>query len=280
MTASEPTGAEWPEYRIAAKGLAADPENKIHTDEVARTLGFSGGLVGGTTIYAYMTHPLVERLGEAWFRSGRAELTLFKPAYSGDLLTVRTHQASGREEQGSIVVRAMNEQGVELARLETSLGATLPPPDPRAATEGLAKPHGAEKPLVSWDGIVLGDPFWAMPWKPGEEENREWTDRVGETLALYRGGEGAPLHPGLVLQAANDIFKENFLLPAWIHVSSQITFREVLRVGQSLEVRAVPVEKFEKKGHQFVELIVGIISRGNLALEVRHKAIFKVAEPV
>ncbi len=279
MTAIEPTGAEWPEYRVTAKGLAADPENKIHTDEVARALGFSGGLVGGTSVYAYMTHPLVERLGEAWFGSGEAELTLFKPAYSGDLLTVRVHETSGGEGQGSIVVRATNEQGLELARLETRTGATLPPPDPRAAMEAPAKPHGAEKPLVSWDGIVPGDPFWAMPWNPGEEENREWTDRVGETLPLYQGGEGAPLHPGLVLQAANNVFKENFLLPAWIHVASQIIFRDVLRVGQPLEVRAVPMEKYEKKGHQFVELYVAMLSGGNLALEVRHKAIFKVAQP-
>ncbi len=278
MTATESTGAEWPEYRVTAKGLGANPENKIHTDEVARTLGFSGGLVGGTTVYAYMTHPLVERLGEAWFSRGRAELTLFKPAYNGDLLNIRVLGNPRGEGQGSIVVRAMNEQGLELARLETRTGAILPPPDPRAAIEAPSKPHGAEKPLVSWDGIVPGDPFWAMPWNPGEKENREWTDGVGEVLPLYQGGEGAPLHPGLVLQAANNVFKENFLLPAWIHVASQITFREVLRVGQPLEVRALPVEKYEKKAHHFVDLYVAMLSGGNLALEVRHKAIFKVAE--
>lgn len=279
MTTTETTGAEWPEYRVAAKGLSADPENKIHTDEVARALGFSGGLVGGTTVYAYLTHPLVERLGEAWLNGGEAELTLFKPAYSGDRLTMRAHRTSGGEGRESIVVRAVNEQGTELARLETWPGATLPPPDPRAALEAPTKPPGAEKPLVSWDGIVPGEPFWAMPWNPGEEENRAWTEGVGETLPLYRGGEGTPLHPGLVLQAANNVFKENFLLPAWIHVASKITFRDVLRVGQRLEVRAVPLEKYEKKGHQFVDLYVAMLSGGNLVLEVRHKAIFKVAQP-
>ena len=50
MTTSETVGAPWPDYQVTAKGLGANPENKIHTDEVARSLGFSGGLVGSSWV--------------------------------------------------------------------------------------------------------------------------------------------------------------------------------------------------------------------------------------
>ena len=42
-------------------GLDIVFENRVHDDDVARLFGFSAGLVPGVDIYAYMTHPLVER---------------------------------------------------------------------------------------------------------------------------------------------------------------------------------------------------------------------------
>ena len=50
-------------YRVRAFNTAAASENKIHDDTVARRFGFSGGLVPGVEVYAYMTHMAIERLG-------------------------------------------------------------------------------------------------------------------------------------------------------------------------------------------------------------------------
>jgi hypothetical protein len=51
-------GAELPRYRVSAR-MAVDPvENKIREDELARAMGFRGGLVPGVTVYAWMTHPV------------------------------------------------------------------------------------------------------------------------------------------------------------------------------------------------------------------------------
>ena len=43
MEAAESNG--WRDYQVTAESGGANPENKIHTDEVARSLGFAGGLV-------------------------------------------------------------------------------------------------------------------------------------------------------------------------------------------------------------------------------------------
>ena len=43
-------------YRVSAYNTAQQSENKIHDDAVARRFGFSGGLVPGVDVMAYMMH--------------------------------------------------------------------------------------------------------------------------------------------------------------------------------------------------------------------------------
>ena len=50
-------------YRVSANNTAKASENKIHDDATARRFGFTGGLVGGVHVYAYMTHLPVASLG-------------------------------------------------------------------------------------------------------------------------------------------------------------------------------------------------------------------------
>ena len=78
--------------------------------------------------------------------------------------------------------------------------------------------------------------------------------------------------------AANQVLVRQFVMPAWIHTGSDITFRRLLRVGEEIEVRAVPLEKWERKGHHFLKLHVAYVARGALATEIDHTAIFRVAQ--
>jgi len=52
-------GQVLPLNTVRANNTSSASENKIHDDSVARQYGFSGGLVPGVDIYAYMTHPVV-----------------------------------------------------------------------------------------------------------------------------------------------------------------------------------------------------------------------------
>ena len=67
-------------------------------------------------------------------------------------------------------------------------------------------------------------------------------------------------------------------MPAWIHTGSEMRFRKLLRVGAEIEVRAVPLEKWERKGHQFIKLYVAYVVRDEIAAEIFHTAIFRVAD--
>jgi acyl dehydratase len=275
--------AELPAYHVRTHNASEQSENRMHSDEVARQFGFKAALVPGVTVFAHMTRPLVERHGEEWLGKGIAEVSFFKPAYEGDLLTVasrvvaastdRQESVDSRLRMNEVALTCTNEEGAELARMTSYIPASSPVVDPRSALA--PAPPIAERPLVSWDLIEIGKPFPALRWAPTAADNAQWCADVRDDLALYRTGDDAPIHPGFVLRQANYVLRNRFTLPAWIHTGSRILFRYVLRIGREYEVRAIPEEKWERKGHQFVRLYVAIRSGGETFAEIAHTAIIR-----
>src|SRR5262249_50843590 len=75
------TQEQLPEYHVKARNTSSSSENKIHDEQIARQYGFRGALVPGVTVYAYLTHPLVEAFGAAWLERGTANVRFAKPIH-------------------------------------------------------------------------------------------------------------------------------------------------------------------------------------------------------
>ena len=75
-------------YHVSAYNTAKASENKIHDDATARRFGFTGGLVGGVHVYAYMTHLPVAHWGRAWLERGTGDCKFGKPVYEGDIAEI------------------------------------------------------------------------------------------------------------------------------------------------------------------------------------------------
>src|SRR5262249_19789460 len=132
--------------------------------------------------------------------------------------------------------------------------------------------QSGEKPLVTWDLMEIGKPFPVLVWKPVQAENLAWCADVRDELNTYREGDASLLHPGLILRQANLVLRNRFTLPAWIHTGSRITFHAAARAGESFEVRAIPEEKWLRKGHEFVRLYVCMLRDGHAVAEIMHTA--------
>jgi acyl dehydratase len=76
-----------------------------------------------------------------------------------------------------------------------------------------------------------------------------------------------------LLRFSNSILARNVELGPWIHVGSDVTNHAVVGAGQTIEVRAVVLDEFERKGHRFVTLDVAVLADGALAQRVTHTAI-------
>ena len=258
-------------YVVQTRNVSINSENRIHDDAEAKKYGFSGGLVPGTAVYAHMTQPLVAHFGLDWLAGNQGELALFKPAYEGDSLTAITDLGKGADRGATVRINGAGR--LELARLETSIPPARPAPDP-LANRAPAPATGARTP-ISWDAVTPGQPLRAYPWRPTPEMQAHWCDTLSESLPIYRGPQ-APAHPGLILQAANGVLSNHYVLQPWIHTASRIVTHRALRVGEAVEVRAIPLEKWEKKGHQFFRVYVAMITGSAPAVEVWHTAIFRV----
>ena len=70
-------------------------ENKMHDDTVAKKFGFTGGLVPGVDVYAYMSHAPLTVWGRAFLERGHMEGRFGKPIYDGETATVTAVERDG-----------------------------------------------------------------------------------------------------------------------------------------------------------------------------------------
>src|SRR3979490_2560360 len=109
-------------YRVSAYNTAKLSENKMHDDTVAKRFGFSGGLVPGVDVMAYMMHLPVVKWGRAFLERGLIEARFAKPVYDGEIADVT---AEGGEGAG-VLSREVESRGQLCATGSASLPAAAP----------------------------------------------------------------------------------------------------------------------------------------------------------
>src|SRR4051794_7590640 len=107
-------------YRVSAYNTAQQSENRIHDDAVARRFGFSGGLVPGVDVMAYMMHLPVARWGRDFLDRGLIEARFIKPVYDGETTAV-----TGEEKDGALTI-AVESRGELCATGSASLPQAAP----------------------------------------------------------------------------------------------------------------------------------------------------------
>lgn len=266
------TGMQLQTHTLTAHNDAAASANKIHDDTVAQQYGFRGGLVPGVSVYAYMTYPLVHNFGEAWLTRGTAQVQLAKPVYEGDQVTVTGTVNTVAESELRFDLASTNAEGVACGIGTATLPtASSPTPDLAAIPIG---PRQAPRVPISWDAVIIGQALPLLTLTVTQQDNEEYCHTHADDLALYRGARGF-VHPGILLRQCNRIFSEHFILGPWIHVASDIITYRPCQVGEALEIRGVPVQKFAKKGHEFAVLDILILAADEAVQRVKHTCIFR-----
>src|ERR1700735_1571464 len=107
-------------YRVEAYNAAKLSENKIHDDTVAQRFGFSGGLVPGVDVIAYMMHVPVAKWGRAFLERGLIEARFVKPVYDGENADI-----TGEENDGVLSIE-VESRGQLCATGSATLPASAP----------------------------------------------------------------------------------------------------------------------------------------------------------
>lgn len=256
-------------YLVRAHNAATESENRIHSDEVARQYGFSGGLVPGVTVFAYMTRPVVDAFGEAWLERGTMAARFVKPVYEGE--EVRAEATVGRDDGDPTAAVTLHRPDGEVAATGVAaMPGTAAAPDVdtyEVAPWPAAKVPAGEDSLAP--GTVLGT--YEVTCKP--EYAEQYLAMVADDHALYRQGWA---HPGWLLQLANLAFSGQIRLGPWIHAGSEVAAFRPVRVGDAIEVRTRVADRYDGGGHRFVELDMLYVVDGEAARHVLHTVIWQI----
>jgi acyl dehydratase len=255
-------------YRVQAYNTAKLSENKMHDDTVAKRFGFSGGLVPGVDVMAYMMHLPVAKWGRAFLERGLIEARFVKPVYDGEITDVTATESDGVL---SIEVESRGE-------LCATGSATLPASVPSFSIADYSETTAVtERKPVNMTSYELGKWLGTLPRAWAGEAATEYLTEVRETDAIYaREGLG---HPGLLQRVMNKVLVDNALLGPWIHVGSRMQLLAASASGDELTARAKVTGNYEKKGHRFVELDALVVANGRTPLaHCQHIAIYQPRE--
>lgn len=261
-------------YLVRARNAATASENKIHHDDVARRYGFTGGLVPGVTVYAYMAHPVVEVLGRPWLEHGTMAARFVRPCYEGDEVVVDVVATVG--DPGVLEVTGRRGDGDVVATGTASIPSPAPTAPPITAYP--AAPLPEERPLATRDALAGLDPLGSWEATFRVDHAPAFLDEIGEDLTLFRVDGLA--HPGYLLLGANSVLVANARLGAWMHVGSEVAHFGVVADGERVSTRGRVARLFERKGHSFAELDLLLVADDTRPVQhVRHTLIYEIGRP-
>lgn len=208
-------------------------------------------------MYGYLAQAVLNHLGETWLSHGAMDVRFHQPVYDGEDVKITTEPESSHRVRVDIAGRASALAWIQEASHDE------PPPQVESAPMGDRRVP-SEGTLAK--GVVLGS--------------------IERPLILAESYMSAPLdsavgterlaHPAILLALANEIFVKHYSLGPWIHSASEVRKYSAARDGESIRIKAVVEDRFERKGHQLVVLNVLIESAEGRAIEfVRHTAIWR-----
>jgi acyl dehydratase len=255
-------------YRVSAYNTSKLSENKIHDDAVARKFGFSGGLVPGVDVFAYMIHVPVKKWGRAFLERGVIEARFVKPVYDGEFADVTAKESDG------VLSIEVESRGEPCATGTASLPASAPS---FSLSDYHATPAVAERRPVNTASYEVGKWLGTIPRSWAGDAATEYLRDIREPDAIYPS-EGLG-HPGLLQRTMNKVLVDNAILGPWIHVGSRMQLLSAGKAGDELTARAKVTGNYEKKGHRFVELDALVIANGKTPLaHCHHIAIYQPRE--
>src|ERR1700694_1199727 len=255
-------------YSVRAYNTAKLSESKMHDDTVAKRFGFSGGLVPGVDVMAYMMHLPVEKWGRAFLERGLIEARFVKRVYDGEVPTV-----TGEEPDGVLSIE-VESRGQLCATGSASLPASVPSFSISDFSETAAV---TERKPVNAASYEPGKWLGTVPRSWAGDAAQEYLTDVRERDPIY-ASEGLG-HPGLLQRVMNKVLVDNAVLGPWIHVGSRMQLLSAARSGDELTAHAKVTGNYEKKGHLFVELDALVVANGRTRLaHCQHIAIYQPRE--
>jgi len=255
-----------------------ESDNRIHSDEVAKEYGFRGALVPGVTVSAYLIHPAVVAWGEDWLERGRAQVVIHSPVYDRETFRVDVSSVGPSSYDAELV----DDRGVRCATAQVALpeASALPPP-PKLRHDAILG-RDFDRPKASREVMEQrrrdGLSAIRARWNDAAEITRYLRDPDQMPACFSKRGFA---NPAFVLGLTNWALAGNVRTSPWLHLQTDSQNYRPIAVDTELVVESTIADLFEKKGHEFIDVEMGIFDRADEApvASVRLRAIYKLRPP-
>jgi acyl dehydratase len=249
----------FPPYRVVARNIEPASDNRIHADDVARQFGFTGALVPGVDLFAYLTAPLVAVWGPSWLAGGRIDVRFRRPVYDGEHVEVVGPPSQLALVGADGVVRAVGSADPPSDQHPRRLLPPTAPPPSRMPTEQLAP-----------------GPLGTVEVAATPDDNAAYLTAIGEPHPHYRSA--AVAHPAGLLRLVNLALMSNVELGPWIHTASDCRLLAPAPLPATLSVSAEVIETYQRNGSSYVRYDALVRCDEEPVMDVVHTAIYRLAE--
>jgi acyl dehydratase len=247
----------FPPYSVVARNIEPASDNRIHADDVAQQYGFTGALVPGVDVFAYVTAPLLAAWGPQWLAGGRVDVRFRRPVYDGERVEVVGPAAELTLRGPDGLVRAIGSADPPAPQQPRRLLPATPAPTVRIPT-----------------GEVARGPLGTVEVRTTAADNASYLDAIGEPHPHYR--DAAVAHPAGLLRLVNLILMSNVELGPWIHTASECWLLAPAPLPATLSVRGDVTELFERNGSAYVRYDAVVLCDGTPVMDVAHTAIYRL----
>lgn len=250
--------------------------NPIHSTAVAAQYGFRAALVGGVTVYGWLTPVTLDILGERWLTDGWADVRFRKPVYPGDALTARCEMTA----DGVARLAIVNGEGVTCIEGEAGNGTADWVAGFYSPVRRTAEDRPAQLPRLTLESAPGGKDLRPMlvPWSI--DDARSWAFEKQRDSSGRWTGASAAVHPSWIAARMTPLLHHSFDYGPSIHTRSQIQHLAPARAGQAFTVAGHFIRAYEEKGHHYAELDGVLIGEDGLELaRMRHTTIFRIRPP-
>jgi acyl dehydratase len=227
--------------------------------------------VPGVDVYAYMTHVPAAAWGVDWLERGSMQARFVAPVYEGEEVIIVAGDGEPFPNARHLALELRGPDGAARASGEAHLPDD---PPPRPGSDWAAVDQADDPPEASPASLSAGTTLALAPHRFHADNAGEYLAEVGESLPLYADHRVA--HPGWLLRDANRVLSANVRMGPWIHVESVVQHHGLVHDGDAVHALATVTREWERKGHRFVELDVGLFAGGDrLVAHVVHTAIYR-----
>ena len=262
--------------------------NIIHSTAGAARYGYTGPLVGGTTVYSWSIAALVEALGDTWLDQGWVEFQLRKPVYPSEVITTRVTpisdsvipaQAGISPQDAAAVEFTMTKHTGDIAvRGTAGLGVADFNTEISTATDRAPQPEPADRPFITRAVAPLGEDLPAMAIDLSAADAAWYAEQKARDAHPLWHGANARVHPGWIAQRANALLAHTWRYTA-IHASSQIQHLAPVHPDQTLLVSGRLDSGYERKGHEYAIIDLTVTAQdGQDLVRMRQPTIYQVGE--